>query len=99
MPYIPDKEKYAMSAAIENLLACIKTKGDLNYVICEVVGKLIINCDKLSYTKMSEWIDGVHDAETELRRRILNRYEDIKIIENGDVPSFKSINDRMNGSY
>lgn len=95
MPYIPDKEKYEMSNCIEHLQSFIESKGDLNYAICELVGRLIID-DTISYTKMSEWIDAVHNAETELRRRLLNPYEDIKILENGDVPSFAGIIERIN---
>lgn len=95
MPYIPDKEKAEMRDAIENMLVWITSKGDLNYVICEIVGRLILDSDKVSYTTISEWIDAVHDAETELRRRILNVYEDVKIAENGDVPSFSGIMERM----
>ncbi len=90
MPYIPDKEKREMSDYIEDLYVFIESKGDLNYVICELVGRLIEN-GKISYTQMSEWIDAVHDAETELRRRLLFPYEDLKIKENGDVPSFIGI--------
>jgi len=96
MPYIPDKEKNEMTDAIEDLRLYILTKGDLNYAICQLVGKLILDSDRISYTKMSEWIDAVHDAEAELRRRLLNPYEDQKIIENGDVPSFAGILERMN---
>ncbi len=96
MPYIPDKEKREMSDYIENLRMFIESKGDLNYVICELVGRLIIDSDKISYTKMSEWIDAVHDAETELRRRLLFPYEDLKNKENGDVHSFIGFLERIN---
>jgi hypothetical protein len=95
MPYIKDKDKHEMSDHIEQLLMFIETKGDLNYAICEMVGRLILDGDKLSYTKISEWIDAVHDAETELRRRILTPYEVTKMLENGDVPSFIGILDRI----
>lgn len=95
MPYIKDKYKHEMSDAIENLQMHIQSKGDLNYAICELVGRLIIDVEKLSYTQMSEWIDAVHDAETELRRRILTPYEVTKMLENGDVPSFMGILDRI----
>jgi len=95
MPYIKDKDKHEMSDHIEQLLMFIETKGDLNYAICEMVGRLILDGDKLSYTKISEWIDAVHDAETELRRRILTPYEVTKMLENGDVPSFMGILDRI----
>ena len=103
MPYIKDEEKKKFTKFIDNLVTYINSKGDLNYVICELVGQYIIETG-VSYTKMSEKIDAVHDAETELRRRLLNNYEDQKIIDNGDVPSFKiisqiirEINDRKLG--
>jgi len=97
MPYIPDKYKEEMADAINELFMFIESKGDLNYAICELVGKVILETG-VSYTNMSEKIDAVHDAETELRRRLLDAYEDIKIFENGDVPSFTKILDEMNGS-
>lgn len=95
MPYIKDKDKQEMSDAIEDLQMWIQSKGDLNYAICELVGRLILDSDKISYTQMSEWIDAVHDAEQELRRRLLVPYEVTKMIENGDVPSFVGILDRI----
>ena len=94
MPYIKDKDKLEMNDAINDLLMFIRSKGDLNYAISELVGKLIV-ATGISYTNMSEKIDAVHDAECELRRRLLDPYEDKKIIENGDVPSFKSIIELM----
>lgn len=95
MPYIPDEEKREMKDSIDDLEMFIESKGDLNYAICELVGRLIADNDKLSYTKMSEWIDAVHDAEAELRRRLLDPYEDKAIQRNGDVPSFIGIIERM----
>lgn len=90
MPYITDKRKKHFEEVIHALSTYIETKGDLNYVICELTGQFITRTG-VSYTKMSEKIDAVHDAEAELRRRLLDPYEDQKIIENGDVPSFKTI--------
>jgi predicted translin family RNA/ssDNA-binding protein len=95
MPYIKDKDKHEMSNAITEIQVWIESKGDLNYAICELVGRLILDSEKISYTQMSEWIDGVHDAETELRRRLLEEYENLKILENGDVPSFVGILERI----
>jgi hypothetical protein len=92
MPYIKNNEKKEMQDAINDLYIWIGSKGDLNYAICELVGKVILgDGEQLSYTRISEFIDAVHDAECELRRRLLNKYEDKKIKENGDVPSFISI--------
>lgn len=95
MPYTKQKDRNDIDVEIERLLSFITSKGDLNYTICELVGRLILNSEKISYTTMSEWIDGVHDAEAELRRRILEPYEDLKIEQNGDVASFIEILARM----
>ena len=94
MPYIKPEQREHIDHYIEDLLSYINSKGDLNYTISELVGRLILT-DKISYTKISEWIDGVHGAERELTRRLLNPYEDIKIDENGDVPSFIIILKKM----
>lgn len=91
MPYIKDKDKHEMRHYIADVQKFIESKGDLNYAICELVGRVILSKDKISYTEMSECIDAVHDAEIELRRRLLDKYEDLKIVENGDVPSFQLI--------
>jgi hypothetical protein len=94
MPYIKDEDKEKFDNGIEQIAAFINAKGDLNYVICELVGRLITR-DGIGYTTISNWLDGVHGAEVELRRRILDRYEDYKIIGNGDVPSFKTVLELM----
>jgi len=94
MPYILEKDRPKFDIAIQHLSETINAKGDLNYAICELVGRLILKT-KISYTQISEWIDAVDGAENELRRRLLDPYEGLKIIENGDVPSFITILDKM----
>ena len=94
MPYIKTGGRLPLDILIGSLAEKIRSKGDLNYVICELVGQLIINT-KISYTQISEWIDGVDGAENELRRRLLDPYEDLKIVENGDLPSFALILEEM----
>jgi len=94
MPYIKDKEKKKFANLIDKLVLYINSKGDLNYVICELTSQFIAQTG-VTYTRMSEKIDAVHDAEAELRRRLLDPYEDQKIIDNGDVPSFKIISQIM----
>ncbi len=97
MPYIKQENRTGiMTDAILVLSKEISSKGDLNYVICELVGQLIVK-DGIGYTTMSNWIDTLPDAEAELRRRLLELYEDLKIKENGDVPSFEAIIGFMKG--
>ena len=92
MPYTKKEDR---TGAIKNSIAIlsqeIKNKGDLNYTICELTAQLILKTGGMGYTNISNWIDGVHGAERELTRRLLNPYEDLKIKENGDVESFKKL--------
>jgi hypothetical protein len=96
MPYIEKYKRLPIDRILKELVLLINSKGDLNYTICELIGQLILNT-KISYTQISEWIDTLPDAEAELRRRLLDPYEDLKINENGDVPSFIEIIDKMKG--
>ena len=98
MPYTePEDRTPEIKKAISALAREIKTKGDLNYTICELTGWLINKTGGMGYTNVSNWIDGVHGAERELTRRLLNPYEDIKIAENGDLESFKNLLQTLEG--
>jgi hypothetical protein len=94
MPYInkADRPKYLPS--IEKLADFINVKGEFNYVMCELLGQLILK-GKIGYTEVSNWIDTMVDAEAEARRILLNPYEDQKIFENGMVESWELILEKM----
>ena len=94
MPYIKQEARHKFEKPIKELSTYISSKGDLNYVISEMVGQLLLR-GEIGYTEISNWIDGVHGAERELTRRLLNPYEDLKISQNRDVPSFEVILRRM----
>lgn len=94
MPYIDEEARHKFDKPIKEIATFITAKGDLNYVISEIVGQLLLK-GEIGYTSISNWIDGVHGAERELTRRLLNPYEDLKIAQNGDVPSFNEILRRM----
>ena len=95
MPYIGEEWRRAkINEYVEDMSGFIKSKGDLNYAISQLVGCLILR-DGIGYTTISNWMDAIHGAEVECRRRILDKYEDYKILENGDVPSFELILERM----
>lgn len=97
MPYIKQEARtQRMKEALIVLKGEIQNKGDLNYVICQLTGMLIEKTGGMGYTNVSNWIDGVHGAERELTRRLLNPYEDLKIQENGDVESFTILLNQLN---
>lgn len=99
MPYTKKEDRTTrMLTAIGGLVEEINNKGDLNYVICQLTGLLILKTGGMSYTNVSNWIDGVDGAERELTRRLLNPYEDLKIKENGDVESFVTLLAQLEGN-
>ena len=92
MPYINKKDRTAaMKKAIAILTQEIESKGDLNYTICELTAQLIRKTDGMTYTNISNWIDGVDGAEKELTRRLLIPYEEMKQVSNGDVETIAEL--------
>lgn len=92
MPYINKKDRTAaMKKAIAILTQEIESKGDLNYTICELTAQLIRKTDGMTYTNISNWIDGVDGAEKELTRRLLIPYEEMKQASNGDVETIAEL--------
>lgn len=95
MPYIEIKDRPKFELCVDTLATLIKNKGELNYVISELVGRWIVENKLFSYTGISNAISAVHDAELELNRRILVPYESGKILENEDLESFQNILDAL----
>ena len=95
MPYTEEEKRIPQYIWLEKLSEVIENKGDLNHAICELSALLMLKTGGMGYTNVSNWIDGVHGAERELTRRLLNPYEDVKIYENGDVRSFKRLLDQL----
>lgn len=91
MPYTKGYDRGPQYPHLEKLAEVIENKGDLNHAICELTALLIWKTGGISYTNASNWIDAVGGAHDELRRRLLDYYEDLKIKENGDVRTFKKL--------
>ena len=79
MPYIKseDRDRLAEGEMPEN-------KGEINYM-CYTLGKAYIDTHGANYQNISDAIDGIRGAAEELKRRILDPYEDQAIIRNGDI--------------
>lgn len=70
--------KYTTTLELKDFL------GAVNYIIFSIV-KVWLDYHGINYGNVSSIIGTVDCAKEELRRRILNPYEDTKISENGDV--------------
>lgn len=99
MPYTKEERRVLQYEPIRLLSRFIDDKGDLNHAICELTAMLMLKTGGMSYTNVSNWIDGVDGARKEMERRLLAPYEDVKIIENGDVRSFVTLIKQIHPSF
>ena len=94
MPYIKQEERKRYDDAINEIVSLLVNKlpgdnsknfsvGDLNYIISSIVWKLFYK--SASYTTGNNLIGVLESVKQEFYRRPLSEYEDVKIIENGDI--------------
>lgn len=83
MPYIKDEIKGTIDTPY------VRDDGQLTYVIDRMAEELLaVKCDydwdNLKYAMIAQVVGDIECAKAEFMRRILNIFEDRKIIENGD---------------
>lgn len=82
MPYIKAKERDRIHVN-SSLIRC-SSPGELNYAICQLAINYL-NDREMSYTTLNDIIGAMEGAKLEFVRRVVNKYEDHKISENGDI--------------
>jgi hypothetical protein len=93
MPYITKVQRAnglddAIHQAVEHLkriAPLLDRPGPTNYVVTRIVAGALKPDTGWSYHSISRALAVLHDAETEMRRRLMDAREDIVIEENGDV--------------
>jgi hypothetical protein len=82
MPYIKNSRRLDVDEIVY-LMATkdIKADGDLNYILF----KYCKNYVQPGYNNYKNFCGELRQCVTEIERRLLGPYEEIKIIENGDV--------------
>jgi hypothetical protein len=83
MPYIKDREKYSLLLSVMKDIK-IDNPGELNYLITKLLVRYL-NIHAESYKTYNDMVGALECAKLELVRRKINKYEDLKIQENGDV--------------
>lgn len=82
MPYVKQEQRERLDDIVEDMAsAAVKADGDLNYVLYAYCKRYVTP----SYNNYKNFCGELRQCATEIERRILAPYEDIKIIENGDV--------------
>jgi len=83
MPYITKEARVKFEGAKE-LGSKAETAGELNYLIFRVIVGYMVS-KGLSYQTLNDITGVLTGVDKELYRRITQYYEDMKLIENGDV--------------
>lgn len=78
MPYIPKASREAM------VTGAAESPGDLNYQFT-MLAILYVRRNGLSYQTINDVVGALEGAKAEFQRRIVNPYEDTKIVANGDL--------------
>lgn len=84
MPYINRKDRQMLDALVNNFMRYGKIHGRLNYFIYKLT-KEAIRVNGESYGSYKEIIGELECAKLEIYRRMISKYEDKKIEENGDI--------------
>jgi hypothetical protein len=85
MPYIKDKQKRALlNNLVDVFLMFGKIHGRLNYFLNKLCIEHIKETGE-SYANYKEMIAELEMAKLEIYRIMVSKYEDKKIIENGEV--------------
>lgn len=82
MPYIKKDRRPDMDEVVSLMVKKeVKADGDLNYLLFKFCKYHV----KPSYNSYKNFIGELNQCAREIERRILAKYEDEKILENGDV--------------
>ena len=82
MPYIKQEDRPIMNKVVDSMIDVgVKANGDLNYILYKFCKEQV----SPSYNNYKNFCGELRQCATEIERRILAKYEDVKIIENGEV--------------
>ena len=83
MPYIKKEDRHRLAPLVSSMSNNeIKSAGELNYLLTQLCLSYL---GSPNYEKLNAIVGALDCCKEELRRRVINPYEDRKIKENGDV--------------
>jgi len=82
MPYVKQDRRQELDFVVDSMArADISADGDLNYVLFKYCRKYIPK----NYNSLKNYCGELNECITEIRRKILAPYEDLKEKENGSI--------------
>ena len=100
MPYIKEDERLELDDCIELMIKCIKDNktalvnphdfsnflGRINYCFSRIISGVM---GTVSYSKIAMATGVLENIKQEFYRRVAEKYEDNKILANGDIKEYK----------
>lgn len=89
MTYIKEENRIEIDARIERLvkdmesMTLVQNAGDLNFLITRIIHAYFKSSP--NYQGINDVIGALEGAKLEFNRRVVSKYEDLKIKENGDL--------------
>ena len=93
MPYIAQDDR-DLKQPISREADPAQNGGELNYTISTIISNYILE-HGLRYQNISDVLGALEGAKFEFLRRIVGPYEDQKISENGDLPEYLYLTEKM----
>lgn len=84
MPYIPPDERRVL--LLPHAESSAEHEGELNYQITCLLNDYMVT-HGMRYGRMGDCVAALENAKHEFQRRVMDDYEDHKMIQNGDVYS------------
>lgn len=97
MPYIEQNDRKEIDQILDIFedIECFlagypiqKRQGVVNYIISTIVAQNMKPDEGWNYSSLSRALATFSDAEHEMRRQLMDPYEDKKIQENGGLPEY-----------
>ncbi|MEB3203002.1 MAG: hypothetical protein VKK05_09370 [Synechococcus sp.] len=102
MPYIEEEERLELDSCIDQMIKCIsETKvhlnnpqdfsnflGRINYCFSRIIIGVM---KKVSYKNIAMATGVLENVKQEFYRRLASKYEETKILSNGDIPEYKKL--------
>jgi len=97
MPYITEENRDEFAKGmqeLENDTLEMEKPGELNYVLSNIILDYVLR-KGLCYDTVNEVMGVISCIQQEFYRRVVAPYENKKIAENGDLPQFRKLIDKI----
>ncbi len=94
MPYIKEANREVIDPHVSALSDQISNPGDLNYAITRLFMQFLLR-KGLTYANINAVSGVLQKASAEFDERVTRPYEDLKLKQNGDIPEFTEVANKI----